>query len=89
MDFAPVRKLVPGRDLFPLDPSTVPGSIGDAMYTPLVTMDGKIVYNASHLANRTGIHDRVLSMDTVAMPVKMQLVHGFYEGFSILYSTGS
>ncbi|MBA3339079.1 MAG: hypothetical protein H0T54_04910, partial [Geodermatophilaceae bacterium] len=87
VNFAPVRKLVPGRDLFPLDPSTVPGSDGDAMYTPLLTMDGKIVYNASHVANKTGIHDRVLSMDTVGMTVKMQLVHGFYEGFSILYSS--
>ncbi|MGI8510166.1 MAG: hypothetical protein ACR2MQ_12655 [Gemmatimonadaceae bacterium] len=87
VDFSPVRKLVPGRDLFPLDPSTVPGSVGDAMYTPLVTTDGKIVYNASHLANKTGLHDRVISMDTIGMKVKMKLVHGFYEGFSIIYSS--
>ncbi|MBA3645242.1 MAG: hypothetical protein H0W63_03620 [Gemmatimonadaceae bacterium] len=87
VDFSPVRKLVPGRDLFPLDPSTVPGSTGDAMYTPLVTFDGKIVYNASHVANKTGLHDRVLSIDSVGMKVKMKLVHGFYEGFSILYSS--
>ena len=87
VDFAPVRRLVPGRDLFPLDPATVPGSVGDAMYTPLVTTDGKIVYNASHVANRTGLHDRVLSLDTIGMKVKLQLVHGFYEGFSILYSS--
>lgn len=87
VDFAPVRKLVPGSDLFPLDPSTVPGSIGDDLYTPLVTTDGKIVYNASHIANKTGLHDRVISLDTVGMKVKLKLVHGFYEGFSILYSS--
>ncbi len=87
VDFSPVRKLVPGRDLFPLDPSTTPGSVGDANYSPLVTIDGKTVYNASHLANATGLHDKVISLDTVGMTVKLQLVKGFYEGFTILYSS--
>lgn len=87
VDFSPARKLVPGRDIFPLDPSTVPGSVGDANYSPLVTSDGKIVYNAAHIANKTGLHDKVLSIDTVGMHVKLQLVKGFYEGFPILYSS--
>ncbi|MET4076565.1 hypothetical protein [Hymenobacter sp. UYCo722] len=87
VDFAPVRRLVPGPLGFPLDPASTPGSVGDAAYSPLVTFDGKIVYNASHLANRTGMHDRVISMDKVAMTVKMRLARGFYEGFPILYST--
>lgn len=87
VDFSPVRKLVPGRDLFPLDPATTPGSVGDANYSPLVTTDGRIVYNASHVANKTGLHDKVLSIDTVGMTVKLQLVKGFYEGFPILYSS--
>ena len=87
VDFGPVRKVVPGPDLFPLSPATIPGSVGDAAYSPLVTYDGKTVYNASHLMNKTGVHDRVISIDTVAMSVKMQLVHGFYEGFPILYSS--
>lgn len=85
VDFAPTRRLVPGPELFPLDPATTAGSVGDAMYTPLVTLDNKIVYNAPHIANRTGVHDRVLSMDTIGMRVKMQAVKGFYEGFAILY----
>ena len=87
VDFAPVRNLVPGPDLFPLNPATTPGSVGDANYTPLVTFDGRTVYNASHIVNRTGVHDRVISVDSVGMSVKMQLVHGFYEGFAILYSS--
>lgn len=87
VDFSPVRKVVPGADLFPLDPSSTAGSVGDAMYTPLVTFDGKTLYNASHIANKTGLHDKVISMDTVNMKVKLQLVHGFYEGFAILYSS--
>ncbi len=87
VDFAPVKKVVPGVDLFPLDPSTVAGSVGDAIYTPLVTYDGKTVYNASHIANKTGLHDKVITMDTINMKVHLKLVHGFYEGFAILYSS--
>lgn len=87
VDFAPVRRLVPGPLGFPLDPATEPGSVGDAAYSPLVTFDGKIVYNASHLSNSTGTHDRVISMDKGAMTVKIRLARGYYEGFPILYST--
>ncbi len=87
VDFTPERKLVPGPDLFPLDPASEPGSVGDAKYSPLVTFDGKIIYNASHLANSTGVHTRVISMDKEKMTVKMRLAKGFYEGFPILYST--
>ncbi len=87
VDFAPDRKIVPGPNVFPLDPSSEPGSVGDAKYSPLVTFDGKVIYNASHLSNSTGIHNRVISMDKVKMTVKMRLAKGFYEGFSILYST--
>ncbi|MEO5996206.1 MAG: hypothetical protein ABIN89_05740, partial [Chitinophagaceae bacterium] len=87
VNFAPERKVVPGPELFPLDPASQPGSVGDAKYSPLVTFDGKIVFNASHIANSTGVHDRVISMDKVKMTVKMRLAKGFYEGFPILYST--
>ncbi|MEP7146426.1 MAG: hypothetical protein ABI792_05410, partial [bacterium] len=87
VNFAPNKILVPGPDLFPLDPASEPGSVGDAVYSPLVTFDGSIVYNASHLENSTGVHDKVISMDKVNMTVKLQLVKGFYEGFPILYSS--
>ncbi len=87
VDFSPEKKIVPGPDLFPLDPATQPGSVGDANYSPLVTFDGKIVYNASHLANSTGVHEKVISMDKVNMTVKIALTRGFYEGFPILYSS--
>ena len=87
VDFSPVRKLVPGPQLYPLDPSSQPGSVGDAKYSPLVSFDGKILYNAAHLSNSTGMHDKVISMDKVNMTVKIQLTKGFYEGFSILYTS--
>ncbi len=87
VDFAPEKKLVPGPDLFPLDPSTEPGSVGDANYSPIVSYDGKIVFNASHLSNSTGMHEKVISMDKVSMTVKIKLTRGFYEGFAILYSS--
>ncbi len=38
VDFAPERILVPGPDLFPLDPASQPGSVGDAAYSPLVIL---------------------------------------------------
>lgn len=87
VDFGPERNVVPGVDLFPLDPATTPGSVGDENYTPLFTFQDSLVFNGSHLANQTGVHDRVIAMDTVARTVTMQLVRGFYEGFTILYSS--
>ena len=87
VDFSPVRKLVPGPLLYPLDPSSQPGSVGDAKYSPLVTFDGKILYNAAHIANSTGVHDKVISMDKEKMTVKIQLTKGFYEGLAILYTS--
>ncbi len=85
--FGLTKKVVPGPLLFPLDPASTPSSSGDANYSPLVTFDGKIVYNASHLANSTGVHEKVISMDKVKMTVKIKLTRGFYEGFPILYSS--
>ncbi len=93
VDFTPTRNLVPGPELFPVDPSTTPGSVGDADYSPVFTLDTTgdtttaIVYNGAHVANSTGLHDRVISIDTVAMQVTMKLVKGFYEGFPILYAS--
>lgn len=87
VDFSPERKLVPGPLLYPLDPSSQPGSVGDAKYSPLVTFDGKILYDAAHVANSTGVHDKVISMDKEKMTVKIKLTRGFYEGFSILYTS--
>ena len=85
VDFSPTRNLVPGAQLFPLDPSTTPGSVGDADYSPVFSTSDTIVYNGPHLANSTGLHDRVISIDTVGMEVNLKVVKGFYEGFAILY----
>ncbi|MGI8952666.1 MAG: hypothetical protein ACR2FN_13910 [Chitinophagaceae bacterium] len=87
VDFSPTRNLVPGPDLYPLDPASEPGSVGGANYSPLMTYDGAIVFNAAHLSNSTGIHDKVISMDKVNMTVKIKLTRGYYEGLPILYSS--
>ncbi len=87
VDFSPMRVIVPGRDLFPLDPATTAGSRGDAIYSPLFTVNDRIVFDAAHIANRTGQHDDVISIDTIGMEVTLQLTEGFYEGFPILYSS--
>ncbi len=85
--FGLTKKIVPGPLLWPVDPATTPSSKADAIYSPLVTFDGKTVFNASHIANSTGVHEKVISMDKANMKVKIQLVRGFYEGFPILYSS--
>lgn len=85
--FGLVKKLIPGPMLYPLDPATTPSSMGDNSYSPLISYDGKTVFNASHLSNATGVHEKVLNLDKVNMKVKIQLVRGFYEGFNILYSS--
>lgn len=85
VDFRPSLNLIPGPEGFPLDPATAPGSVGDANYSPLFTIDNQIVFNAPHMANATGLHDDVLSIDYQAMQVKLRLVAGFYEKAKVLY----
>lgn len=85
VDFSPERSVVPGPDLFPLDPASTAGSVGDAVYSPLFTVGGGLVLNAPHVANETGVHDDVLAIDEDAMTVTLTLVPGFYEEDPVLY----
>ena len=84
VDFSPQRVVVPSETGFP--PAVAnPGSVGDANYSPLITYDGKIVLNAPQVANASGVHDSVISIDTGTMQVTLALVAGFYHGKEILY----
>ncbi len=84
VDFSPVRVLIQGYPkAFP--PSTaVPGSVGDADYSPLLVLNG-IVYNAPQVANNSGVQDRVLSINYDAMTVKLLVSDGFYLGKQFFY----
>jgi hypothetical protein len=79
------RHLVPGPDGFPLDPSTTPGSVGDANYSPLISSGNGVVYNAEQVANSTGRHGKVLAIDFDKMQVTLRLTHGFYTHHNVLY----
>lgn len=85
VNFAPVRSVTPnGTTGFP-PIGFAPGSVGDAYYSPLIELPNGMVLNAAQIANNTGVHDRVVSMDKVKMTVTLQIVRGFYEDKEIFY----
>ncbi len=65
VDFSPERIVVPGPEGFP-PAQFQAGAVGDADYSPLVTLGDGMVLNASHIANATGIHDAVVRSTTSA-----------------------
>jgi hypothetical protein len=85
VDFRGKRLVVPGPDLFPVDPSTHAGPVGDHHYSPLFTTGDGIVYNGQHVANKSGIHPKVISIDTDKMQVTLRLTAGLYLGRNVLY----
>ncbi len=84
VNFAPTRNVVPGPTGFP-PAAADPGAVGDAAYSPLVTTGDGIVLNAPHVANPSGLQDRVVAIDFGARRVTMTLAAGFYHGHGILY----
>lgn len=88
VDFSPERHVEPGPEGFPLDAeNTRPGSVGDESYSPFATPDGHVVFNAPHVANETGEHDRLVEMDEDSMTATLELVGGFYEDREVRYIT--
>ncbi len=85
VDFSPEHRVVPGPTGFPPAEGTVPGSVGDAQYTPLITRGDGVVLNAPQVANASGKHDRVVSIDYAGRRVTLSLTPGLYHGKGILY----
>jgi hypothetical protein len=84
VDFSPQRIVVPGPDGFP--PSQFKaGAIGDAKYSPLITTGNGIVLNASQVANASGLHDAVISIDYTNRRVTLDQFFGFYDGKEVVY----
>lgn len=85
VDFSPVRVLIQGSPkVFP--PSTnKPGAVGDAEYSPIIVMPDGMVYNAPQLANKTGVQDRVISIDYDKMTIKILVSDGYYDGKDKFY----
>jgi hypothetical protein len=85
VDFSGQRLVVPGPQLFPVDPSTHAGPVAEPGYSPLFTFGDGVVYNGAEIANRTGIHGKVLQLDTRARQATLRLTQGFYLGRDVLY----
>lgn len=82
--FASTRSLRAGPDGIPPG-TTPPSSVGDANYSPLITTGNGIVRNASQVANASGAHDALVSIDIARKQVTLSLFLGFYGGHGILY----
>ena len=86
VDFSPVRRVVAGDGPAAFPPSVAePGSIGDAEYSSLVVLPSGLVINAQIVANSTGIHDRINTIDIGRLQVNMELLDGFQGGDQLYY----
>jgi hypothetical protein len=85
VDFSGQRLVIPGPDLFPVDPATHAGPNGDKAYSPLFTFGDGVVFNGAEIANRTGVHPKVLSLDRHKRQAVVRLTAGFYLGRDVLY----
>jgi hypothetical protein len=85
VDFSGQRLVVPGPDLFPVDPATHAGPVADAAYSSMFTFGNGIVYNGAQVANNTGTHPKVLTLDPHAGTVTLRLTAGFYLHRNVLY----
>ncbi|MBA2332980.1 MAG: hypothetical protein H0V94_09350 [Actinobacteria bacterium] len=84
VDFEPKTVVVPGDEGFP-PAKVVPGAVGDARYSPLVTTGNGIVLNASHVANASGRSDGVVSFDRTKERVTLKTLTGFFAGQTVHY----
>lgn len=84
VNFRPVHKVVAGPGGFPPRVAN-PGSIGDARYSNLITPGKGPVLNAEQIANNTGLHDKVVSINFKTRRVTVQLTEGRRGGNKVLY----
>ncbi len=81
VDFTPVRSVTPGPFPMTFPPATAqPGSVGDAEYSPVIVLPSGSVMSASIVANSTGNHDHLVSIDITKGTVVFELLDGFEGG---------
>lgn len=86
VDFSPERVVVPDPVIGFPPLAAAPGSIGEVGYSPLVQLPNGVVLNAPHIANDTGIHDKVVgALDETNREATFQETEGFYDGKEIYY----
>jgi len=84
VDFSPARVITPGPTGFP-PAQAVPGAVGDARYSPLITTGNGIVLNATQVANASGLHDAVVAIDFTKRTVTLKTFFGFWNGHRTVY----
>ncbi len=84
VDFSPVHDVRGSATGFP-PVAASPGSIGDSRYSPIVRLPNGAYVNAPQIANATGVHDKVVSIDQAAGTVTLKLTDGFARGDAVLY----
>ncbi len=86
VDFSPKLEVVPGPNAFP-PAKFAPGAVGEAGYSPLVQLLNGVVINASHVANASGVSDKVVSINYKQRYVVLKLSKGLYEdeGIKTIY----
>ncbi len=86
VDFSPKRVVTPGPagNEF-VGGSYAPGAIGDATYSPLITTGNGVVLNATQIADNSGVHDSVVSLDKVNHRVTLKSFFGFWNGHRTIY----
>jgi hypothetical protein len=86
VDFSPERVLVAGPHGSPFPPATAqPGAVADDEWSSLVVLPSGLVLNAQVVANATGRHDRVISLNARARTVTLQLLDGWQDGDRYYY----
>ena len=85
VDFSGQRAVIPGPDFFPVLAGTHAGPIADAQYSPMFTFGDGVVYNGAQIANASGVHPKVLMLDTPHRRATLRLTEGRYLNRQVLY----
>jgi hypothetical protein len=78
------RSVVPGPNGFP-PLAAEPSAEGEPGYSPLAQAPDGTVENAPHVANASGVHPKVVSIDYAAGTVTLQETAGFSGGKAVRY----
>lgn len=86
VDFSPERRLEAGDGPSAFPPAVAePGAVADEEWSSLVVLPSGSVINAQVVANGTGHHDRLISIDKARRTVTLQLLDGFQGGDQFYY----
>src|SRR5215467_12409056 len=85
VDFSGQRVVIPGPTFFPVLAGTHAGPVGDANYSPLFTFGNGVVYNGEQIANASGAHPKVLSIDVGHRTATIRMTEGRYLNRQVLY----